>query len=160
MPKPTPAPKAKPAAPVTDSKKATATVVVKGQKIPKSLAECADLLFTTKALRLAKEKEAENLKSMETALKEHLIQNLPKSQASGIAGKLARVTIGTKTVPIAKDWDKLNAYILKEGKKNPGVFSLYQRRLGEATIKEMWEAGKAVPGVEAFDLPTVSINKL
>lgn len=129
-------------------------------KLPKTLAECADLLYTTRTARLAIKKLMEVEEAKESALREHLIQNLPKSQASGIAGKLARVTVNSKTVVSVTDWDKVNDYILKNGKKNPGVFALYQRRIGEATVKEMWDAGKEVPGTAPLDVPVVGINKL
>jgi hypothetical protein len=117
-------------------------------------------LFTTRNQRLALDKQVESLKSREAALKEHLIQKLPKSQASGISGLLARVTIGSKTKPVAADWDKIHKYIAANYKKNPGVFALLQRRLGEETIQEMWKNGTKVPGIEPMDIPTVSINKV
>jgi hypothetical protein len=129
-------------------------------KLPKSLAECADLLFTTRNARLAIKKLMEAEEAKESALREHLINNLPKSQASGIAGKFARVTVSSKTVVSVTDWDKVNEYILKNGKKNPGVFALYQRRIGDATVKEMWAAGKEVPGTAPLDVPVIGINKL
>lgn len=129
-------------------------------KLPKSLAECADLLYTTRKTRLALAKEVEALAAKESALREELINKLPKSQASGIAGKVARASIENKTVYSAKDWDAIHGYILKQHKKNPGVWSLLQRRLGDATCKELFEAGVKVPGVEAMEVPTVSLNKL
>lgn len=129
-------------------------------KVPKSLAQCADKLYEVRQARLAKQKEVEAMEREEAALREHLINNLPKSQASGIAGKLARVTVESKTVVQVEDWDKLYAYMVKQYGKNKGIFSLLQRRVGDATVKEMWQAGKDVPGCKPFDVPTVSINKL
>jgi hypothetical protein len=151
---------APPSAPKGAKPEPTGTVVVKGHKVPKSLAACADDLFTTRNQRLALDKQVESLKSREAALKEHLINKLPKSQASGISGLLARVTIGSKTKPVAADWDKIHKYIAANFKKNPGVFALLQRRLGEETIQEMWKNGVKVPGIEPMDIPTVSINKV
>jgi hypothetical protein len=124
-------------------------------KIPKALGAVADLLYATREKRLAIEKQAEALKAQESALKEHLIQTLPKSEAGGVAGKVARVTVISKPVPQVNDWDKFYAHI-----KKTGDFELLQRRLGEGAIKERWEAGKVVPGVEVFNAVTVSINKV
>ena len=38
-------------------------------------------------------------------------------------------------------------------------FSLLQRRLAAPAIKERWEAGKKVPGVEPFAILKVSVVK-
>jgi len=132
----------------------------KAKPLPKTLAACADELYTTRQARFTLQKQVEALVARESALSEELIKKLPKSQASGIAGKVARATIESKLVCQVVDWDKVNAYIVKNAKKDPGVFALYQRRIGEAAVKEMWQAGKEVPGVEPMEIPRVSLNKL
>jgi len=129
-------------------------------KIPKTLAACADRLYKAQAERYELQTQAKALEAEEAALREHLIQNLPKSQATGIAGKLARVYVESKTVVKVTDWDALQDYILKNAKKNPGVWALLQRRPGEAAVKELWEAGKSVPGTEPLSVPVVRMNKL
>ncbi len=129
-------------------------------KMPKTLAACADLLYTTREARYALKKQVEALEANETELREYIIQNLPKSNATGIAGKVARVTVSNKIVAQVADWEKLYEFIVKSYKKNPGVFSLLQRRLGEKTAKEMLDAGKAPPGVKAIEVPVVSLNKV
>lgn len=124
-------------------------------KVPKSLAACADLLYTTKARRLEVQKQVDELEKQEIQLKEYIINNLPKSQATGVAGKLARVTLVQKTKPQVQDWDKFYAYV----KKN-GAFEMLQRRLSDAAIQERWDNKKQVPGVEPFKVTTVSVNKV
>lgn len=124
-------------------------------KFPKALGACADKLYQLREARLAKQKEALDLETEEKALKEHLINTLPKSQSSGIAGKVARVTVIKKPVPQVKDWDKFYKHI-----KKTGDFELLQRRLTDTAIKERWENGKTIPGVESFNVVTVSINKV
>jgi hypothetical protein len=124
-------------------------------KPPKTLAACADELYKTRELRLAAQKATDELQAKETALKEHLINNLPKSDASGVAGKLARVTVVTKPIPQVKDWDKLYKFI-----KKTGAFDLLQRRLTDTAIKERWDNGKEVPGVEPFNVVSISMNKV
>lgn len=127
----------------------------KKYKFPKALGACADKLYQLREARLAKQKEAEAIEAEEKALKEHLINTLPKSEANGVAGKVARVTVVTKPVPQVKDWEKFYAHV-----KKTGQFELMQRRLSDTAIKERWEAGKSVPGVESFNVVTVSINKV
>lgn len=104
---------------------------------------------------MAEQKKVDEIAAEETALKNHIIENLPKSEASGVAGKLARVTVVTKQVPQVKDWDAFYKYV-----KKTGSFDLMQKRLTDAAIKERWEAGKEVPGVEHFNAVSVSINKV
>ena len=124
-------------------------------KFPKALGACADKLFELRNKRLAEQKKVDEIAAEESALKNHVIENLPKSEASGVAGKLARVTVVTKQIPQVKDWDAFYKYV-----KKTGSFDLMQKRLTDAAIKERWEAGKEVPGVEHFNAVSVSINKV
>lgn len=124
-------------------------------KIPKKLGEVADLLYATKQARLAKQKEIDELASQETQLKNYIIENLPKSEATGTAGKVARVQVVVKQKPAVKDWEALYAFISKTKS-----WEFLQRRLGEAAVKDRWEAGKTVPGVEATPVVDVSITKV
>ena len=124
-------------------------------KIPAKLGAVADLLYETKNRRLLLQKEVDALQAQETQLKEHLIQKLPKSEASGMAGKLARVTVVLKEIPQVKDWPAFYNYVRKHGR-----FDLMQKRLSDGAVKDMWEAGEVVPGVEAFNAVSVSVNKV
>ncbi len=124
---------------------------------PRSLAVCADMLYKTREERLALQKQVDALQEKETALREHLINNLPKSQSTGISGKLATARIELKTVVQVTDWDKLYAHIVKNAKK--GAFALMQRRVSNSAVDEMWTQGKEVPGVEPYTMPVVSITK-
>ena len=124
-------------------------------KFPKALGACADKLYELRQKRLDQQKVVDALEAEEKALKEHIINTLPKSEASGVAGKLARVTVVTKEVPQVKDWDAFYKHV-----KKTGEFELLGRRLTETAVRERWEAGKQVPGVEAFKAVSVSLNKV
>lgn len=123
--------------------------------MPKTLGACADLVFTLRQERLAAQKVVDEIGEREQAVKKHLIDNLPKSQAGGIAGRLARVSITTKTIAQVKDWDAFYKYVLKTKD-----MSLLQRRLGTAAVQERWDAKKPVPGVEPFNVVDLSIVKV
>lgn len=127
-------------------------------KIPKSLAECADLYYKTREDRLVIQRQADALEESEKLLKEHLIDNIPKSNATGIAGKLCRVAIVTSAEPQVYDWDATWAHIAKTRAK--GGFALLNKAINKAAIKEIWAAGKEVPGVGVFNVVKLSINKL
>lgn len=124
-------------------------------KIPKTLAACADLYYMKRESRREMQRQVDELEVDEKKLKEHLINNLPKSDASGVAGKLCRVSVVSKLVPQLKDDSLFFPFVKKSGR-----FDLLQRRLSESAIQELWESGKKVPGVEAFNVVTLSVNKL
>lgn len=124
-------------------------------KIPKTLGACADRVYELRAKRLAAQKAVDLIEEEEKAIKEHLINNLPKSEASGVAGKSARVTVVTKEVPQVKDWDAFYKHV-----KKTGDFDLFQRSISKAAVQARWDMNKKVPGVESFDAVTLSITKV
>lgn len=131
------------------------TDVEKEFKLPDNLAKCADLLYTTRQARLDLDKKVEELKKRETMLREHLIENLPASEATGVAGKVARATVVTKEEPQVEDWDSFYAYVHKNK-----FYHLLQRRLSNPAVKELWEAHKVVKGVGKIIVKTISLNKV
>ena len=101
-------------------------------------------------------------------LSDHLIDELPKSQAAGITGRVARATITTKTVPSLKDFEALCRWVLKESarhaKRKDGLelepFSVFTRALSAEAVAERWDLGLVVDGVEPFTVVSVSLNKV
>ena len=135
--------------------KAKTPVKTKVRKFPMAIGQCADLLYELKAQRAAAQKIVDAIDDDYTALKTHIIKNLPKSKASGVAGKIARVTIISKTCPMVKDW----AIFWKHVVTTKG-YDLVQRRVSDAAVAARWDDGKVVPGIEKFNITTVSLNKV
>ena len=127
----------------------------KTYKFPKKLGTCADKFYALRKARQAAQKKVDEMHTEEKALKEHIINTLPKSASTGVAGKVARVTVVRKVIPQAKDWSKIQKYI-----KRTGAFDLLQRRINTKAVQERWADGKKVAGVEPFTLIDVSLNKL
>ena len=127
----------------------------KTYKFPKAIGSCADMLYELRNKRLSGQKLVDEVEAEEKALKAHIINTLPKSESSGVAGKLARVTVVTKEVPQLTDDTAFYAYVTKTKR-----FDLLTKRLSSAAIEELWEAGKEVPGVDHFQVVTLSMNKL
>lgn len=124
--------------------------------LPKKPAECADLLYQLREERHALQRRADRLKEAETALSDFFINTLPRSDATGIAGRVARVQIEIKPVPQVADWDRLYAYI-----KANDAFELVQRRLGEGAAKELLDAGEgAKAGLTVFQAKKISCTRL
>lgn len=126
--------------------------------LPKTLAACADEYYEVMQARLVKQREADELKKRETKLADHLINKLPASDATGVAGKVVRVSIVKRTRNEVEDWGAVHAHILKNAKKDPGVWSLLQRRLGDAAIDEIVATGKKVPGVTQVEYKKISYS--
>ena len=127
----------------------------KQKPLPKTTAACADMLYKTREARHCVQKEVDALQSLETRLKDYLIAALPKGEASGVAGLVARVQITTKPIPTVDNWPKFYAYV-----KRTGNFDLLQKRLSEGAIKERWEAKKEIPGVGRFNAIQVSCTAI
>jgi hypothetical protein len=97
----------------------------------------------------------EDIKAEIHALESHLIDSLPKSDATGVAGKLARATIVIKETPTLEDFSKFIKYVVRNN-----AFEMIQKRLSAAAVKERQAAGKKIPGVGKFTYKAVSLNKL
>lgn len=124
-------------------------------KLPKTLAECADLAYELREQRLKIQKEAEAVAKNEALLREHLIQTLPKSLASGVSGKVANAKIERKTVPQVTDKAKFLAYV-----KKTGQFDLISTSMNSKAVEDRWENKKKVPGVGEFQVVKLSLNKV
>lgn len=129
---------------------------VKKNRIPKNIGACADKLYSTRQRRLALQHEADALKKFETELNAHIIDTLPKSEASGVAGRLARVTVVTKEVPSITDQQELRDYVIANDRWD----LVNNLRASSPAIRDMWEEGVEIPGVEKFGQISVSLNKL
>lgn len=125
-------------------------------KFPKTMGACADRLYNLRQARLDKQKEVDAIAEEERALKAHIIDELPKSQASGVAGKVARVTVVTKEEPQVKDQEAFRKYLNRTKRFDLAL----AMRPSAPAIRDMWESGKDIPGIEKFNVVTVSLNKV
>lgn len=123
--------------------------------IPENLATCVDKYYQVREYRLAQQKLVDEIEEYEKALRENLIENIPKSDMTGVAGKLARATIDIKEIPRVENWDDLYKHISRTKS-----WELLGRKVGEAAVKERWASGKTVPGVRKFKTRVVRINKV
>lgn len=119
------------------------------------IAALVDQLFKLREKRYKLQRAATAIEEQEKDIRARLIAELPKHDATGIAGKIARAQLEVKRVWRVQEWDKLYAYI---GRTK--AFDLLQRRLNESAIKERAEAKRPVPGVAAEAITTVSLHKL
>lgn len=122
----------------------------------KELGDVADLYHTTRADRLAADKVAGNLKTLESQAEQLLIDQMLKQEITAAGGKRLRVGLSTPDyAPTVKDWDAFYQYI-----QDTGAFELLERRPGKAACRERWEAGEQVPGVEKFPVYKLTRNEV
>lgn len=124
-------------------------------KPPKTLGACIDQMYALRGERQALQRAADAIGDQETLMREHIIATFSKVDIDGAKGKTASCGIVRKNVPSVKDWGVLYEYIRKTKS-----FDLLQRRVHEGAWRERLENGKGVPGVEAFDVITLSLTKL
>jgi hypothetical protein len=113
----------------------------------KELAKRADAYAKAKAERLVADKIAAALKAEESKLKTFLMETMVEQGLTAIGGAIVRLELDSEPVqePVVEDWPKLYKYIQKTGD-----FSLLEKRIGKAAVKEQWENGKKLPGVGSF----------
>jgi len=114
----------------------------------------ADKYYQLRAEKQALAKQVTALEKEMRQLAEGLINTLPKSDATGVTGKVARAVITSKEVPTVEDWDSLYKYMVRKK-----AFELLQRRVSVPAVEERWEAGEKVPGVGKFKAISVSVTK-
>ena len=126
-------------------------------KLPKTLAGCADLYAMLRDSRLSKQREANETKAEEGIVREHLIANLPKSQASGVSGKIAQVTVESAPEPTVVDLKKFLQYVLKSGSFDLITTSSL---IKSDAIKERWADKVKIPGVGSHNVVKLRVHML
>lgn len=123
-----------------------------------SLEALGDAYGSYRDQRLAADKDAKAVKERETALAAYLIDSVPKGDGRGTVGKVWQCVIKTNTVFkfIAETgFDEVWAYARKHNRAD-----LFQRRLNETAVGEMYAAGKMVPGTQRMEVPVISLTKV
>lgn len=114
----------------------------------------ADVLYDSVAARLEIQKVANAIADQESRLKTWFIENLPKSEATGVSGELANVRVYPKTIAQVDDWPKFLAWVVKNK-----AYECITRKANDSAIQERWEAGERVPGVKPFGVVKVGVTK-
>ena len=100
------------------------------------------------ALRESKRELEAKVKLIETEYGLLEAQLLEKFETEGTdkgTGKTATASVSSSVVGNVTDWEKFNAFV-----KKTGFFHLFQRRLSDAAVRELFEQGKSIPGCEPF----------
>lgn len=147
---------------------------VKMPRLPKSLGKCVDMYHDIREKRLANNRVTDEIKAVETAICNHIIDNVPKGD-TGVVGTRFKGVVKTDDVFQVEDWDKFYAHI-----KKTGSFELLNRALNQAAVREHTDAlnekldltnakqadpakrkpRKMLPGVKTFRAVKLSVTKI
>jgi hypothetical protein len=121
----------------------------------KELAVVAEFFWQTQIQRLAADKVAAELKADEYVAQEIVIAQLRLQEISAIGSDTVILELRHTYEPRVTDWSVYWKYVLKTKD-----LSLVERRPGKAAIKERWEDGKEIPGVDKFPVYKLSKRKV
>ena len=114
----------------------------------------ADHYAAARRARLDKQKEVDKLAEVENQLKATLMEFMGKTKTSSIGGNTNLITYRVKPKAVAKDWSLIQEYIVKHD-----AFDIMEMRLSTKAIQERAENQDHVPGMEWFDVETLSVAK-
>lgn len=147
---------------------------VKMPKLPKALGACVDLYHEYRTKRLAENKKVEEIKSQETFIANHIIDNVPKGDKGAIGSKYKGV-VKTEDIFQVDDWAAFYAWIKKNDAFDVLNRALNQSALGDRvdTLNEKLDIANAKiadpklrkprklpPGVKIFKAVKLSVTKL
>ena len=119
------------------------------------MGELADEWWTLRASRLAIEKEVARIREQESRAKSALLQSLTENKVTSVGGQKVRVTHVVKDKPSVNDWEEVYSYI-----RETGSFDILQRRIGERAVKDRWDDGVKIPGIESYPIDEISYSKM
>ena len=123
------------------------------QVTAEALGEKIDLVWSIRSQRMELERQAAQLEEDEKVMKAEILKLLQASEVTILGGALAIASREPKTIPAIREWATLYQHI-----QATGEFDLLQKRLGEAAVKERWDEGLAVPGVDKLPMEILKIT--
>lgn len=119
------------------------------------LAKLVDQYDEARNTRLAADKKAKDLKTIEAKFADRITIELNGQGIRYAAGTVKRVKLTPHTKPKAEDWPKFYEYMREEN-----AFDLLQKRLGEAAIMLRRDEGIVIPGLAFNQFFKLSLGKI
>jgi hypothetical protein len=123
-------------------------------KFPKTLGACVDVLYKTREQRLKAQKEVDDTKAKEEALKQYILANLVKQDSNKFGGKLATATISRRTCAHVTDWDTFFPWVAETNS-----WDMVQKRVNDTAYRARLDENVEVPGVEPFEVVSINLTK-
>lgn len=112
---------------------------------PIKIGSAIDQMYALREQKRALEAKIEVIQAEYNELEQQLMDKMKAEDTNSGKGKKASVSITYSVVGNVTDWDKVYAYV-----KKTGFFHLFQRRLSDPAVRELFEQGKKIPGCEEF----------
>ena len=122
---------------------------------PLTLGAATDKMWALREEKRLLAVEEKRINTELTALETTIFGLMDAQDTRKAEGKKAGISIGEAVVGNVEDWDALWPYIVKNK-----YFHLVQKRVSDPGLRELWEKGKVVPGVQPFTKRTLSVRSL
>jgi seryl-tRNA synthetase len=121
---------------------------------PKGPAPLIEQLGRLREQRKELEAQADELKKQERELEDSILKQFRSTELESVKTEHYTASRSVQVKPSVHDWDAFYRYI-----QETGDFSLLQKRPGEGAVKEHWDHGEEVPGVEPFHLVKLNLRQ-
>jgi len=122
--------------------------------ISSHLPDLVNAYISTRAQRLALDKQAAEVKEYEELMKDTVIAKMREAGMLACGADNGLVRMSKLTEPVATDWLQVWAHI-----QETGHFDLLHKRLANVAIKARWEEGENIPGVGQQEVYKLSVSK-
>ena len=137
------------------------TVATAAKTVAKVTARMSTMGSTIDSLWAKREEKREaeaKIKVIESeiaVIEESLMERMDKEETAKSQGTKASVSITQAVVANVEDWAAFHAYVAKNK-----YFHLLQKRVSDPAVRELWDAGKKIPGVQPFTKRKLNIRSL
>lgn len=133
----------------------TAASVKKVTSRLNTMGSTIDSLWAKREEKREAEAKVKVIEAEIAAIEEVLMDRMDKEETSKSQGTKASVSITTAVVANVEDWESFWPYVAKNK-----FFHLIQKRVSDPAMRELWDAGKKIPGVSPFSKRKLNIRSL
>lgn len=127
-------------------------------KLPTKPGKLLDRMWLLKMQKEALEAELVKVKADIKTVEETIFKCFKSNELDSARGDSCQATIGSRIVPVAKDWPKVFEYVKKQ--RGLSGFDLLQKRLGSKAVEARWEDGIKIPGIIKDSFDVLHVKKL
>jgi hypothetical protein len=124
-------------------------------KKPETMGSMIDGIWALREKKRALNAQVETVEKEIAEKEEALIERMDKEGIDKSTGKLASVGVSEVTAFNIKDFDAVFAWAVKNKAQH-----VFQRRVSDVACREVFEMGKAIPGLEPFKKRKLNIRTL
>lgn len=121
---------------------------------PSTIGASIDLLYTMREERLIAQRAVDEMEKKEGALRSHIMANFANADIDGAKGRVATASIQRSMQAEIIDFEEFVRWAVKKK-----AYSCLQKRVGITSVREYWDNGDKVPGLEPKEVVTLSLVK-